>query len=229
MKERVKSIREALKDPKKKSLTLLIIYIIFFIFVFSYINTHNYNSKPLPNNDKKIDKNEPNIDKIDSYEYAYDININDEIVKIDGTYYNNQEVFLLNDIKYVLQDNKIYLFDDNSLVDNIKYPLTKLNYNSLKTFIKSFEYESKTEYKDKNTKYQYLINNGDMSKYLENEGVTEGNTIFTIYEDDYIYEIDIDLSKYYNVDKYLISIKYSNINNITNLDINGNDNKAEDI
>lgn len=207
-----KYLKELKKNSKKKSTILLIIYIIFFIFVFIYINSHSSNN--IVNNKEIINKNE-----INNYEYSYEFIVNDSAININGIYLDNKEMFELDNIKYYIQDNKIYLNNESDEV-NIDYPLLYLNYNLLKDFINKYPYESKTEYNDKNKKYEYKINNEEIAKYFNDEVNNPGISNIIVYENKYIYKIEIDLTSYYNLNNYKIIINYNNINNISNIQIN---------
>lgn len=210
MKEYFRKFNEIRKNPKKRSISLLIIYGIFFIFVFIYIS----GSKSI-NTPNEINSFNDSLGKVSNYEYDIEFNINDELISFNG-YYLNSENKLNIDSNYTLNNNVIMY---KGII--IKYDLiiNKLSYNSMDNFIKNYEYESKTEYKDSNIKYEYIINNKDIASYLGEDNKYEGNTNITVYKKDYISEIDIDLSNYYN-SKYIIKIKYDSVNNISSVDIN---------
>lgn len=193
MKEKYHKIKEFLANPKKKSLTLIIIYAIFFCFVFLYINS----SKPVDSNIIVNNKND-----ISSYEYIYEFND----TKITGTYYNKKLVFNLDNTKYDINE------DVNIKELNIDYPIIELSYNNIKNFLDSITYASKTEYKDGNTKYEYILNNKEFNDYFKLNIEDEIVTII-VYEKDYINEIEINSS-------YKIHVNYNNINNITNIETN---------
>ena len=193
MREKYHKIKEFLANPKKKSLTLIIIYAIFFVFVFLYINS----SKPVDSNIIVNNKN-----NISSYEYIYEFNG----VKITGTYYNKKLVFNLDNTKYDIDES----VDMKEL--NIDYPIIELSYNNIDKFLDSITYESKTEYKDGNTKYEYILNNQAFNDYFKLNIEDEIVTII-VYEKDYINEIDVNSS-------YKIHVNYNNINNITNIETN---------
>ena len=225
MREKYKQFKEFISVPKNKSFTLLAIYGIFFIFVFIVINTSKYSSTPIV--DDKIQdevndeiKEETGIKQVDSYEYIYEFNINNVITNINGTYYNDEQLLSIEQTKYYIKNGISYLYSNQLIEQNIDYPIEKLTYNNIHNLINNFEYESKTEYKDRSIKYEYIISNLDFSKYYNEENIYEGNVYINIYENNYINKVDIDLSSYYNINKYLISINYSNINNIDSLDIN---------
>lgn len=202
MKEYLNKFNKFRKDPKKKSISLLIIYGIFFIFVFIYIS----GNKPI-NSPNDIDTNNQNqndnINDVTSYEYTYEIIQNDLNFKGKGIYYNNKNKIEI-DGNFIKENN--YQISFAILYDN------KLNYNNLDNFLKNYDYESKTEYKDGNIKYEYIINNNDMIKYLNIE-LNEGYTNISVIRNDYINEVNINLSN-----NYSIKINYNNINNINSVD-----------
>lgn len=206
MREYLNKFKKFRKDPKKRSISLLIIYGIFFIFVFIYVRGYN----PVNSNIVSTSKS-----SISNYEYSIDFNINNEVISFDGIYLDSQNKLNI-DSKYMINNNIISYNNINISYDFI---INKLNYNSINKFIDSYEYESKTEYKDTNIKYEYIINNVDIALYLNEENRYEGNTNITIYKKDYINEVVIDLSSYYN-SNYVINIKYNNINNISNITTN---------
>lgn len=218
MKNYYKKIKEFLANPKKKSLTMIGIYIIFFTFVFIYIKSHN--TANINNEYKEEPLISINEDVVSSYEYEADINKDTSKIFIKGTLYNNDQVLSIDNIKYYIKDNKLYLYSDKSLVEEKEFPLDKIKYDIIKKIIEDNDYESKTEYKNNKVKYEYIIDNIEFAKYFDETNNNEGNVNITIYQDKYIYNVIMDLSNYYNTNNYLMDIKYSNINNITNLDVN---------
>ena len=98
------------------------------------------------------------------------------------------------------------------------YPLSKLLYDNINKINKDYQYESKTEYKDNNIKYVYIISNEEIAKLFNEDITTNGNVIINIYKKDYIYKVEYDLSQYYGKN-YQITIEYNHVNEITNLDI----------
>ena len=201
----IKKIKENLKDPKKKSLTLLGIYAIFFIFVFIILNredssTYNYI--------------EETTNTISSYEYIYILNNNDVINQITGTYKKNEETFNYNGLNYIKKEGIIYL--NNTQVIDLDFDIDRYKYDNIELLIENSD--SKTTYKE-SSKVVYNIN---ANKYFEllnevnNCGVidcTYINVSITIESDEYINHVIIDLSNYYGY-KYTVEINYNNINSI---------------
>lgn len=198
MKEKYHKIKEFLANPKKKSLTLIIIYAIFFGFVFLYINS----SKSIDSNITINNNNNNNNINISSYEYIYEFNE----TKITGTYYNSKLVFYIDNTKYDIDESV------NIKELNIDYPIIELSYNNIKKFLDNITYESKTEYKDGNTKYEYILNNQEFNDYFR-LNIKDELVNIIVYEKDYINEIEINSS-------YKINVYYNNINNITNIETN---------
>lgn len=202
--------KEFLKDPKKKSLTLLGIYAIFFIFVFA-VTSSGTSSTPNYSPESK----EKNIDTTSSYEYIYKINNNEVINEINGTYNNEEDTFNYNGLNYIKKDGIIYL--NNTPVDNLDFDIDRYKYNNMELLIENSD--SKTTYKDSN-KIVYTMNVNEYFTLL-NESNNCSNIDCTIIEipitvesDDYINHVIIDLSNYYGY-KYIIEINYNNINKIS--------------
>ena len=83
----LKLIRENLKDPKKKSLTLIGIYLVFFIAVFALIQTGEEYEKPIQNISEKKQEESTIIENQDlDYEYAITIYDNESMYKINGLF-----------------------------------------------------------------------------------------------------------------------------------------------
>lgn len=208
----IKKIIENLKDPKKRSLTILGLYAIFFIFVFGVLSGDDSSS-----NYSDLVEEESNT--ISNYEYIYTINNNEVINQITGTYNNNEDTFNYNGINYNKKEGIIYL--NNSPV-TLDFDIDRYKYNNIELLIENSD--STTTYKDSN-KIVYNIN---VNKYftllneVNNCGVIDCTTIeipITVESDTYINHVIIDLSNYYGY-KYTIEINYNNINNIEKISTN---------
>lgn len=217
----IKKVKEFLKDPKKKALTQLGIYAIFFIFVFIFINMgeRRVNTPSIDETTSPIEYYE----KMTSYDYKVTYTNIDKVDIIEGTYYNNTSLFTYNSLKYYYEDLLYVINNDSYILSNIEYDISKIFSKNLYSLFDDLKEESKTTYKDgkivtnytldSNIIYNYLYNMESTYTNLVNVSITESNDIIT--------NITIDLT---NLDLYLnkIEVEYSNINNIESLEFNKN-------
>ena len=192
----IKSLIENLKNPKKKSITLLVIYAIFFTVVFILINvgdSNNYND---------VEKN--NLD----YEYIYKVYNNETIIEISGIYENNVDTFKYYGNNYVKKEGVVYL---NGIPTQINFNIDDYKYEKIQLLIQNSE--SETTYKDSN-KILYNINLTNYFELLNQENncnIIDCNFILipiTVEKDKYINNVVIDLSSYYGY-TYKIEITYN--------------------
>ena len=109
-----RSIKESLKDPKKKSITLLVFYLIFFIIVFILFGI----SDSKKNNYVPISKEENKIEK-EEYFYKYSIITDDSITE------------------YNILDNDKYRYD--ALKELINKSISKTTYKEDNKIVYSIE------------------------------------------------------------------------------------------
>ena len=202
-----KKIKENLKDPKKKSLTLLGIYALFFAFVFiviSFGKTVDYNYDDLEKNDDE------NSSEILNYNYSYKIQNNQDIIEINGVFKDGIDVFNYNGISYI-KENNIYYHNNQQVVIDFNFNIDKYKYDKIELLIENSD--SQTTYKESN-KILYNIN---VSKYFEilNEDnncneidCTNISIPITVEKDKIINNVLIDLSSYYG-HTYTVQIIYS--------------------
>ena len=198
--EYIRKIKEFLKNSKNKSLTLLGVYAIFFIFVFANISSKSSTS---------VDYIEKEPTSIKNYEYTYKINDNENIMEIKGTINDNENIFNYNNLNYVKKNGIIYL--NNNQVDNFNFDADRYKYENIELLIENSD--SKTTYKD-NTKIVYTISSNEYFGLLNNTENIEINEIMisiAVESDEFINSVIIDLSNYYGY-KYMVEINYSNIN-----------------
>lgn len=213
-----KSVKENLKDPKKKSLTLLGIYALFFIFVFLVLSS---SSTPTPVVEQ-VKSTKDNYKEMTSYSYKITYTDNNLVNVIEGTYYLNTSLFTYNTNKYYLENDLLYFIDTNFYyLTNIEYNIKKLFNNNLSSILDSLQEESVTTYNDGRKKTNYLMNANDFNRYyFETESNYETNIGIEITEEnEFVTNILIDLTNL-NINLTKIEVEYSDINKISSLDFN---------
>lgn len=203
----LKSVSEGLKDPKKKSLTKLGLYGIFFVFVFILISSGG-------NSSTSTYTREENNDTVTSYEYIYKINNNEVINEITGTLKDSEDSFNYNGLNYKKLNGIIYF---NNISTTIDFDIDKYKYDKIELLIENSD--SKTTYTD-NSKIVYsltaleyftLLNEANNCSTID---CTIINVPITVETNTYINHAIIDLSNYYGY-KYNVEINYNNINKIS--------------
>ena len=217
--EFIKSIRENLKDPKKKALTQLGIYLIFFIFVFIVLK----GAGSTPSTPIIEDEKTPMEAYNDMTGYIYKVTYTniDKVDVIEGTYYDNKSLFNFNNLKYYYEDSLYIIDNDSYYLSNIEYNISKIFNKNLYNIINNLEEESKTTYKDGTVVTNYIIDSNKIYNYLfEVESYYENNATISIKENlNEIHNIVLDLTNLgLNLTK--IEIEYSYMDQITSLSFN---------
>lgn len=205
--EFIRKVREWLKDPKKKALTQLGLYAVFFIFVFILIGMGGNSSTP------DYIKEATNKE-VTNYEYIYKINNNEVINEIVGTLNNSEDTFNYDGLNYVKKEGVTYL---NNTPVTIDFDIDRYKYKNIELLIQNAD--SKTTYTDS----KKIVYNMNVVEYftllneVNNCSVIDCTIIsvpITVEKDDYISYVSIDLSNYYG-HKYIVEINYNNINKIS--------------
>lgn len=218
----INKTKEFLKDPKKKALTQLGIYGVFFIFVFILINSSgNSGTTPI------IEESKTPIEYYEdmtSYDYKVIYTNIDKVDIIEGIYYNNTSLFTYNNLKYYYEDMLYVINNDSYILSNIEYDVSKIFNKNLQTIFDNLNEESKTTYKDGKVITNYTLDSNVIYNYLYNAESTYTNLVsVTVTEiNEIITNITIDLT---NLGLYLnkIEVEYSNINNVESLDVYTNE------
>ena len=138
---------------------------------------------------------------------------NDNVINISGTHYDNKEKFTLNGVSYYSISDKYYNALTNVEV-NIDYAIDEWSYNNIKNITDNNPYSNLTKFKAGIEKYEYNISKEIYNKYYNR--TYPNDIIITINKtDSNIIEATI------NYGFGSVSIKYTNINEIENLDIKG--------
>jgi len=214
----IKDIKEALKDPKKKSLTQLGLWLIFFIFVSIILRKADSSNPPI------VEEPKTSMETYESMNgYIYNVNYTniDKTDTILGTYYNNASTFTYNNQKYYYEDSLYAIDNDSYYLANIEYNISKIFNKNLYNIIKDLTEESKTTYKDGTIVTNYTIDSNKIYNYLfDLEGTYTNNVNISIKENsNEIHNIVIDLTNLgLNLTK--IEVEYSYMNLIDKLDFN---------
>lgn len=217
MKEEKKklTLKEKLKDKRERAKLELLFYGIFFlaIIVFTRILS-GYNDIPKVNATKSF------INEItDNYEYNIDINIDNNKYKYYGKRLgNNMSINKVIDNKYdyfYKMGNKYYILDTNgnyiltSVEDIYNYiDYRYLDISNIKEYIKLGTKDNNNY----NIKVSDLILNNNNNTNTITISIDESNNTITL---DYTELFKIDNN---NLNKEIVTIKYTNINKINSLE-----------
>jgi hypothetical protein len=227
MKEKIKKFKEIWAVTRYRGLIKLGIGIAFMVLVYILIGGFNQMVplSQLPglenNENKKSITNDilENYINMDSCEYTYSVEVNNgnatNKFQIDGTYFNKNYYFKINNQDYTIKDNEIYLVDsENKKLVSVSgktnnifniIDLRLLSINNIHTFLTSSSTDDGTKYKDgtENKKYSYTSYDNKSISFVVNG---KNNVINTI---------DIDFKNYVKgYTLYNVNITYKNINNI---------------
>ena len=111
----IRSVRENLKDPKKKAITQLILYAIFFAIVFLLLS----------NAGNKKEYIEPIKEKTITYDYNYSININNNINNTIGKSSDENDFYSYDKVKELIKKSEFiekttYKDNNTKTIYNIK-------------------------------------------------------------------------------------------------------------
>jgi len=210
-----KTIKENLSNPKTKSLTLLGLYTLFFIFIAVIFRQSG-----------AVSTNEVNDSQLQeetgvySYEYNYSFNINNELTNILGTHYKEKDSFNINESKYYKENDNIIDVNNPNAIIELVFNIDNYSYSNIEKLIQSSSFKEKTTYNDGSSKTIYQINILDLNiiDYCLNNECSEQLIEYTVLEDEYINSVTIDLTNYYGYN-YIITLNYNNINNVSDIKI----------
>ena len=210
VKEVVEGIGNIFSNPKLKGIAQLIFWIIFFFIVAMIFRSSKVGN--INNNEKINDDNNSNNNVVSNYEYEYTYNDDNGTILVLGTYFDGEESFNMNGVKYY-QLNNIYYDAITKEVVDLVYAFGEWKYNSIKNIIDNNPYINQTKYKNGSEKYEYNI---DKNVYNDYYGTNyENDIIITVNKVDNIIN---NASINYGFGS--VNVKYTNINNIDKLDIN---------
>lgn len=219
-----KQFKEMRKEPRKKALTTLIMYLVFFTIMFSLLGIINLFSEPAK---PEIIRNNPieQLKNLNNYSYVYEIQINEETNLITGKRFLNQEAFQYNEDNYYITASTVFKVDDSELEEKNPFVIDIFQFspNKIYDYIKEAGNSNQNE-------NEYTI---PLSNFFEEKNPSElvQNQYIKIKliettEDDF--KLILDLSNYANyinneIINYQLDITYYDINQTNEFDLLGND------
>ncbi len=189
-------LKDIWKNQKYRSIIILI-----FWFIFIGILIISFNGKTTYQEEEKDDTFD--LKNLNSYEFTY--STSDSV--FNGVYYNGKYLLYLNNEKYY-KNNFLYNLKDNSIIEE---PFVlKIDSKFISSLIKDIEPILNNDYST------YLIPLTSFMKKLGENTNLSYNIILNVYKN----KINMDLTNYYkakgaNVDSYILTVNYYNINNIS--------------
>lgn len=200
-------LKEAWKDPRKKAIIKLGLYIAFFTIMFMIAGLSSSNNVP------DIVDSENKQESYDNYSFILNLNkqeiLNGVFDKDIITYnYSNQIYKLENELLYQVINNELVNINNNHI------KLDKLMLNKIDNYVEKSIEIYKTNYNDGKEKRGYEININDFSNLYENkEQIGEEKIQISItYLENKIIEIEYDLTNYYNMGSYILDFTFDNFN-----------------
>lgn len=200
-------LKEAWKDPRKKAIIKLGLYVAFFALMFAIAGIGSSNNVPnvIEQEEKKEIYNN----------YSFIVSLNNQPI-INGVFDNNVITYNYSNQIYKLENGLLYQVINNELVNinNNHIKLDKLMLNKIDNYIEKSTEIYKTNYNDGKEKIGYEININDFSNLYENkEKIGEEKIQISItYLENKIIEIEYDLTNYYNMGSYILNFIFDNFN-----------------
>lgn len=208
------TLKERLKDKRERAKIELILYGIFFLGVIIFVRIIGSMSSGIE--DSNIEKESFIFTISDNYEYDMVINKNDNIYEYYGKVLGNNSTINLRETDkektYYFTNKKYYVLKDNEYIltsEEDVYPYIDYYYLSVDN-IKEYIHMATKEGEVYKLKLSDIVLNNNSEDYVEifiNEGdkniVIDYTALFKLMGQD--------------IDKLLVNITYSNINNIISL------------
>ena len=231
-----KNLVDAWHNPRGRAAILLCGYLIFMIFVVGSLKS-NLKTVPTNNSNNTTDesvseeKNNVKYENYSNYEYEVKITSND----ITNTYLskknnnkslitdtNNQTYYLEDGILYIVTELGKTLYNYNTY-DLDLTTLTPYNINSL---INQATLNYTTNFANGNIEKNYILSLSAFAKLMFGSDISSSEvvSITTTTNNDLITNVVLDLSNYEkykgsNINKFIISITYSNLNGVPEINV----------
>ena len=197
MKQFIEFIKEVRKTPRGRGILFFAFYFIVFAVLFVIIKING-------NTEIKEKDYEPGIPysfntglvNNNNYHFLYTITRDDTKYVYEGDRFENTELFTLNNKEYYFDGNKYYL--DDKEVDNPYLYSDLLNINNINLLINSAMYDSKTDYRSGNIRYNFLLSSNTINSLINNKesDIDETPNSITVNSnkdgivDEFIYHLD---------------------------------------
>lgn len=220
----VKKFLEFWNTPRYRSLIILGLYFIFFMFVIATIRSQHQNNYT-PSVTKKDVLEEYRL--LDNYQYKMTIESTDNKTLI-GQVYKDKQVLTYNNENYYISYGKLYTKKDtyeevtDTLLDFDIWRFTPIFITNLK---EKGKLDATTEYADKSKAQTYLVpvssfidayyqKDAEVDSTLSND--IDTNIKLIIYQNDTkVIKVELDLTNVSDFDRYFMTIEYEFENQIS--------------
>lgn len=220
MKEKYRAFKEWKKNPRHSALFKLLCWFIFFSALYllacAGVFSPKYRSNNKTDNSGKITNDSvENYINMNSFEYQYIINYDDNTVVIDGIVYDDKNYFSIGDNKYY-EDEVIYFVDEENklLIANpeIELPilLNEINRTTIYLWLSEGTTYEKISYNDGST--SKIIKYAPTEEYAIEIAIKEKENLINSLEIDLV---ELLQAKNITYNTFLVNINYTNINNIS--------------
>ena len=214
-KSKFQILKELWQNPKTHAMVVLGLWLIFIGGLILFLKISSIISMETPSNQL-----ENNIDPLKQFNdmKSYEFNYMSNDLSLNGTVYEDKYLLYLDNQRYY-KNKSLYKISNN--IENSNEPeILKLNNKMIYSLIKDISPISNEQYDS------YLV---PLINFIDTyEGITTNdynlssyNIVINVYKkDDIINKVVIDLTNYYkykgaNIDNYILTINYYNIDNIS--------------
>lgn len=225
MKEKYRAFKEWRKNPRHNALFQLLCWFIFFATLYllacSGVFSPKYRASSRDDNVGKVTNDSiENYINMNSFEYQYIINYDDNTVTIDGIVYDGKNYFSIGDNKYY-EDEVIYLVDEENklLIANpeidLPISLSQIDRTAIHLWLSEGSTYEKISYNDGST--SKIIRYSPTEEYVIEIDIKENEHLINSLEIDLVELLQAKNMQYNN---FKVNISYTNINNISSYEKN---------
>lgn len=238
MKDKIKQIKEIIKDPKKKAILFFCFYSVFFLVIILLLR---FGDRSITKSSDYEKGNSPTFDiqsiLEDNYLYGYTITLDGVKYEYYGEKVGNTEYFEFAGKAYYKDGDKFFVKDNQWSECESPYVFSDfLDTEKLYSLLEKSYFESKTTYQSGKNNFNFLISTNTINQILSNidsDFLEEPNQIVLIANNDKIInEVTLNLDSYCSLNNLCqkslkINLQYdmfgeiSSIENPVNKDMNG--------